>query len=439
MSDLFGKIGFVLETYWQGMVGIERQFYAERIAGVQNTKLKRLIHHCFKNTKYYGEIFRRAGIGPGEIKTVQDLSRIPILTKGELRARFWDFLPRQLPKCRVSQTSGSTGVPVCILSDRSSRMFNSAAVIRYRQALGVGFVGGAILTPLKTGNEPYIKKAGWTFLQGIHKTYYVNPYVDSSENGRYARRLLTKIKRPAIIGITPAVKALAYKIRDGDFPAFEPRAILTVGERLTPEVKGLIESTFGTKVSDIYACNEGGDIGWQCPQSGGYHINADNVIVEILKGDEPVADGETGEVVITDLNRYAMPIIRYKNGDLARFKKEACPCGCKLPMIAEIIGRSGEDICLPGGKMMPWNQLKSAMNHPQIRHFQLVQNEDSSFKVKYVAEKEADIKSIEKLLLYRYENLLSSSIAIKIERVRTIRQAPSGKSKLVISHYKGTK
>ena len=105
-------------------------------------------------------------------------------------------------------------------------------------------------------------------------------------------------------------------------------------------------------------------------------------------------------------------------------------------MLAEIIGRTGEDIFLPSGKTIPWNQLKSLMNHPQIRQFQLVQSQDSSLTVRYVPEKNADIKQLDKLLLYRCSKLLGSSVALKIEKSSTIPPASSGKSKLVISHYK---
>ncbi|MCK4786700.1 MAG: hypothetical protein KAV87_23275, partial [Desulfobacteraceae bacterium] len=167
MTKLLSKIGLGLGTYWQAWSAIVRQFEPEEIIKVQNAKLQRLIRYSFNNIKYYREVFEQVGIGPEQIKIVKDLHKVPYLTKKELRERFWDFLPRELPASRISRTSGSTGIPVCILSDRNSRMFNSATVIRYRRALGIGLIGKPILTPLKTANEPYRKKAHWTYLQGI--------------------------------------------------------------------------------------------------------------------------------------------------------------------------------------------------------------------------------------------------------------------------------
>ncbi len=432
MAALLEKINLTLTTYYKAFQFIKRQDDPGQIAEVQGKKLHKLMSYCYENIKYYRELFDLAGIKPRHIRTVKDMCRIPLLTKKDLRERFWDFLPKELPPCRVSRTSGSTGVPVCILSDRSSRLFNSASVIRCRKALGIPVVGGVILTPLKTENDPE-KEAHWTFLQGVHRTYYINPYIYNSE---YEKIQLKKLRRPVLIGITPAIRALAYKICDGLLPRLKPKAVLTTGEYLSQEVRDLLESTFGTKVSDIYACNEAGDIAWQCKKGQLYHINADNCIVEILKDGKCVEKGQTGEVAITNLNRYSMPIIRYKNGDLAKLGTEDCSCGCRLPIISEIIGRTGEDIFLPDGEIVPWNQLKGFMNHPGIRQFQLIQNKDHSLVIKFIAEKNSDIEQIEKLLTYRFSTAIGTSIRIKFFVVDTIPPSASGKSKLVISNIR---
>jgi len=435
MMTFLNKVELGLHTYYQAQRAIRRQYDLGKIRRIQSARLQSVIHYCSDNIKYYKEVFQQAGVNPDKIKTSDDLDSIPILTKKELRDRFWDFLPSTLPECRVTRTSGSTGVPACFFSDRISRKFNSAAVIRSRRAAGIPLIGRPILTPLKTEHERH-KEPHWTFLQGIHKTYYINPYLDSSDNTKYAEKLLRKLRKPAVLGITPATRTLAQKVRDGVFPSFQPSAVLTTGESLSPKVRELLESTFQTKVMDIYGCSEAGEVAWQCHLGRGYHINADNCIVEIVKDNKPVTDGQVGEVIVTNLNRCAMPIIRYKNGDLARLSEETCPCGCKLPMIAEILGRTGEDMFLPNGKAIPWNQLKSLMTHQHIRKFQLVQNEDGSIVIRYIPEDIADTKQLDGLLLYRYRNLVGDSVKIKIERTASIPPANSGKSKLVISHYK---
>ena len=128
MTTCLEKINLTLITYYKTWQFMRRQNDPNEIAKVQNEKLQKLVKHCYENIKYYRELFDKHYIRPKQIKTVKDLCRIPILTKKELREQFWDFLPKELPPCRVSRTSGSTGIPVCILSDRSSRLFNSASV-----------------------------------------------------------------------------------------------------------------------------------------------------------------------------------------------------------------------------------------------------------------------------------------------------------------------
>ena len=115
---------------------------------------RRLVRDSVRNVKFYQERFRRAGIDPAHVRTIKDLQRLPFLTKEELRSQFWDFLPHDLPACRVSRTSGSTGIPVCLFSDWRSRRANSGAVIRSRCAAGIPLWGRPILALLKTDSEP---------------------------------------------------------------------------------------------------------------------------------------------------------------------------------------------------------------------------------------------------------------------------------------------
>jgi len=439
MKTLYDKVSLILATYAHAHAAIRRQFNYQAVIETRNRKLQKLIRYALRNIKYYRELFATAAIDPEQIRTAEDLRLVPVLTKEQIRERFWDFLPSDLPQCRIRRTSGSTGAPLCVLSDRSSRMFNSAAVIRYRNALGVGFIAKPILTPLKTPDQLCTRKYHWTFLQGIHKTYYINPYLDSKRHVEHTAKLLRRLKNPALIGITPAIRTLAHKIHDRIFPAFRPCAVLTTGEYLDPKVRSLLESVFETKVTDIYACTEAGDIAWQCHLARQYHINAENCIVEILKNDIPVPNGHPGEVVITNLNRYAMPIIRYKTGDIATLTNQSCPCGCRLPTIEKIVGRTGRDIILPNEKIVPWQQLKGLMNDPRIRQFQLIQDHKARLTIKYVPERNTDTQAIKSLLLRRFEDLLGNKMPIEIRQVTQIAPAPGGKTMLVVSNYKPAK
>lgn len=437
MTNIIDKISLTGKTYLEAYRSMKRQYSPDKLHLMRNKKLRHLVEYSYYNIKYYRELFDKSGITPSDIKTLEDIEKIPITTKQDLRSRFWDFLPHNMPKCRVYRTSGSTGVPVCIFSDDNSRLHNSAAVIRSRSAMGLPFASHPILTLLKNETEPIFKAPHWTYLQGIHKTYYINPYIDSDENIEYANNILRLLKKPAIISITPALACFAEKVNKGVFfKPDDPCSLSTVGDTLSQQTRCSIESVFGVMVNDVYACSEIGEVAWQCSKGEGYHINADNVILEIIKDGMPSNSNEVGEVVVTNLNRFAMPFIRYANGDLSEFLTEECPCGCKLPMLKRIVGRSGQDIQLPNGKKVPWNHLKGFMNHPHVRQFQLVQSKKGDFLVKYVKESGVDSHWLETLLLERFNAILNNQIPIHFACVKTIPPASNGKNKLVFSSYR---
>lgn len=430
------KILFIYKTYLQAHRASRCKNLPDKLRSIRILKMQKLINYSYRNIKYYREIFDSVGVKPEDIKTIEDIKKIPITTKQDLRTRFWDFLPKKLPECRVSRTSGSTGIPVCILSDANSRLHNSAAVIRSRLAMGVPLIGKPILALLKNKTEPIYKPSHWTYLQGIHKTYYLNPYIDSDENIEHVDKILKILKSPAILAITPAVRMLAEKIKDHVYiKPDKPCCISTWGDTLTSQTRHIIESVFGVVVTDNFGCNEMGEIAWQCKQAKGYHINMDNVILEVLKDGKDSGYGNVGEAVVTNLNRYAMPFIRFAIGDLVKLSTEKCPCGCKLPILSEIVGRSGQDVKLPDGKIVPWNHLKGFMNHPDIRQFQLVQNKDASLTIKFIPEQKYSIEQTKKILATRFKGVLGNSIGIEFSVVEKIDPAPSGKSKLVICHY----
>jgi len=433
MAGMLHKVGYLFGGYWEAAHAIRRQYHPQAIRATQDARLRHLVRYSFDHIKYYREAFQRAGVRPEQIESIDDLHRLPLLTKHELRNQFWDFLPRDLPACRVTRTSGSSGTPVCIFADWHSRRMNSAATIRFFRAVGMPVAGHAILTLLKTEQEG-ARASHWVVAQGLCRKYYLNPHVTSRANREYAGALIARLGRPSLTGIASALRAFARGVRDGVFPSFTPARIISGGELLLPEGRELIESTFQTRVLDIYACNETRTIAWQCGD-GGYHINADNVIVEIVRDGRPVPDGEMGEVVLTDLNRHVMPIIRYRNGDMARRMAGFCSCRCKLPLLAEIIGRTGENVRLPDGRVVLWNLLKSHMTHPGIRQFQLVQVRDGALIVKYVPEPGSEVTQTDALLERRFRDLLGDAIPVRMEHVERIEPAPSGKTSLVISHY----
>ncbi len=436
MSSFFSKAMLASRTYSRAFAGIRRESDRRALETCRERKLRLLIEYAYESIPFYRELFHEARIKPADIRSTTDLCRIPVLEKDMVRQRYWDFFPDEISASRVNRTSGSTGMPLCILSDESSRENNSAAVIRARRAVGIPLVGTQILSPLRTLGQRS-KASHWTFLQGLHRTSYVNPYIDDDEIIQNGIDVLESLSRHAVIGLTSAVLALALRIQNGVFPRITPVAVMTMGEGLQEGTREVLKAVFQCPVSDIYACNEAGDMAFQCAVQKGYHINIDNVVLEVEKNGKPAEYGEAGEVIITNLNRFAMPFIRYRTGDSAVLAGEPCPCGSKLPLLQQIVGRVSNDLKVPGGKVIPWKEIRDAMVLPGICRYQVRQDRQGNLRVRIQEVSNRSSPEIHRTLLSRFERIFDDSVQIDFESVEDIPLAPSGKTHYVVSEYAG--
>jgi phenylacetate-CoA ligase len=165
-------------------------------------------------------------------------------------------------------------------------------------------------------------------------------YISISESQDNILKMINRYQPDIILGYCSIVKDLAKKIKDENIRGIFPKMIFLTGEALTTEDRIYISSIFNTEVFHYYATNECGLIAWECKEHSGYHINSDNVIVEFIKEDGTYAKaGEEGEIVLTNLNSYTMPFIRYRIGDIGIPSDEKCPCERNLPLMKMLTGR----------------------------------------------------------------------------------------------------
>jgi len=165
---------------------------------------------------------------------------------------------------------------------------------------------------------------------------------------------IRRIRPKVILSHATPLVTLAKYMNDMELSAGHITAILTSAEMLLPTERELIEDAFNTKVYDYYGNRETNLIAAQCQERGGYHVSAENGVIEVVDGDgHKVGEGQTGEVVITDFHNYVMPLIRYRIGDLAEATYRKCPCGLELPLIKNFVGRKLEIIRTPSGHAVP--------------------------------------------------------------------------------------
>jgi phenylacetate-CoA ligase len=195
-----------------------------------------------------------------------------------------------------------------------------------------------------------------------------------------------------------------------------------------------IRSVFQAEIFDYYSSNECGIIAWECREHSGYHIDSDNIIVELMKNGKPVPPGEEGEVVVTVLDSYAMPFIRYLLGDIAISMNERCRCGRGFPMLKMVTGRSNDCILLSNGRAVSPFLLTCAIEDiPGITKYQIIQEDLNKVKIKIVKNEEmpdVDLLTIEQSI----RALLDNTVEVEVLSVEEItRDTKTNKYRTVIS------
>jgi phenylacetate-CoA ligase len=360
-----------LQTLW-AYRGLLRTQWLDRahLQALQEAKLRRLVEHAYRTVPYYRRRFDEAGIGPEAIRTAADLARLPPTTKADLQAAGLDaILSSAFRKEDLvpEHTSGSTGRPFTTWFDRRFVDLRNAMFLR---ALGIaGYRPGHRLM-LVTSDRPTASKPllRWR-------------YVSIREPGERALAELRAFRPDVLYGcVTPLRQmALAAKATQASLPPL--RAVVTTAESLDRPTRRLLAEAFGTAVLDIYGLTETGMVAFECDRHDGYHLAEDTAIVELL----PTGRGDESSLVVTNLELYGMPLIRYQTGDLARpGPTGACGCGRALARIAAIEGRAVDSLRLPDEQTLSPYRLTLALEHIEgLLRYQVIQHALGSFVVRF--------------------------------------------------------
>ena len=351
--------------YWQKDI---ETMGRDQLQELQLTRLKETVKHA-ANSPFYKEVFEKNGITPDSIQTLDDLRKIPFTTKNDLRSHYpFGMAAIPIQKCvRIHSSSGTTGNPTVVLHSAKDldQWANQVARCMYMVGLrdtdvfqntsgygmftgGLGFQYGAerlgaLTVPAAAGNTKrqikFITDFGTTCLHIIPS---------------YATRLAEVMYE---MGIDPRRDTKLHTVCIGAEPHSE-------------EQRKRIEQLLGVKAYNCFGMSEmnGPGVAFECPEQNGLHIWEDYVIPEIIKPQtlEPVPEGEIGELVLTTINREAMPLLRYRTRDLTRFIPGECPCGRTHRRLARFVGRSDDMIILKGVNIFPIQIEKILMNFKEL-------------------------------------------------------------------------
>ena len=379
----------------------------EQIRSYQERRLRALINHAYNNVPYYRNLFN-SRIPP--IHTLADLQTHPLLEKSTIRSHFSELLsdnhdPKKILKVT---TSGSTGEPFVIYADQHQLEMRWAANLRSIEWTGYRFGDKQARLWHQTIGMSRTQILRERIDAWFNRRIFIPAYEMTDENLPATVERLMKFQPALIDGYAESFNFLAYYFKHSELQGIHPKGIISSAQVLPPQSRKSIESAFNCRVFDKYGSREFSGIAYESDGHAGHLVVAENYIVEILKDGRPALPGELGEVVITDLNNYCMPLIRYRIGDLAVAMDNSVksPCGRGLPRIGRIEGRTQAVILGANGRYIPGTFFMHYFKdyETDIRQFQIIQEREGELILNIVTSPATPTTRISELLkgLYPY-------------------------------------
>ena len=346
----------------------------EAMRAIQNEKLLKQVRHVWEDVPYYRKKMEEKGVTPDDIRSVDDLHKLPFLSKKDLRDAYpYGLLGRPLKECvRIHSTSGTTGKRVVafytqhdidLWEDCCARAITAAGgtdedVCQVAYGFGL-FTGGAGLNG------------------GSHKVGCLTIPISSGNTDRQI--MFINDLQATIICCTPSYAAyLGERMKEmglgpDDIPL---KAGIFGAEAWSEEMRQDIEKTMGIKAYDIYGLTElsGPGVSFECSEQRGMHVNEDHFIPEIIDPDteEILPIGSEGELVFTALDKEAFPMIRYRTRDICRLSREKCSCGRTLIRMAKPKGRSDDMLIIRGVNVFPSQIETVLLNQGYAANYQII-------------------------------------------------------------------
>ena len=410
----------------------------ERLRALQLERLRALLRRAWEQVPYYRPLLEEAGLEGGRIERLEDLARLPFLTKTVIRERFAALRARDARGLRTFNTGGSTGEPLQFLIGTERVSHDVAAKWRATRWWGVD-VGDreAVVwgSPIELGAQDRIR----AMRDAVLRTR-LYPAFEMSEARMDAYLEALRRQRPAMVfGYPSSIELLAAHARRRGVRLDDVgvRVVFTTAETLYPHQREAIAEAFGCPVANGYGGRDSGFIAHECPE-GGMHLTAEDIVLELVDAEgRAVPLGEPGEVVVTHLATGDFPFVRYRTGDVAVLGTGPCPCGRGLPVLKEVQGRTTDFIVARDGTVMHALALIYVLRElPGVASFRIVQ-ESLDRTVVEVVPGEGYGESVRGRIREGIAARLGEGVEVVVREVAAIPRTRSGKHRYVESRVGG--
>jgi len=405
----------------------------ERLDELRNAKLARLVDHALAASPYWSRTLRERGVGPGDVRTLADLSRLPVLTREAVRAHRDDIRARGLPKRRVleNSTGGSTGSNVTFWVDRECWRWRDAITLRMWRNLGLQPGDPLVQVWGSPMDEKWAGRLRKRVRFVLDNRRLVTAYALDDPHLVELSSKIASMRPRALMGYASVLDLLASRVARGTVPwtPIEGLVIISASETLFPEQRRNIETVLGARVVNLYGCREFGLVALEC-EAGSLHATDERLVVELL----PEPHGQGSRVVVTDLDNHAFPFLRYEIGDLADGDPAPCACGRAHTRLAAVRGRTFDVIRSPNGQAVGgtfWSLLlRTAVSG--IDTWQVVQQEPDLLEIKTTPPRGLD-ETGRVRIREEVRKALGEEMRIAFSEAERLPPLPSGKHRFVVA------
>lgn len=420
-----------------------KQFLRQDQAGLSNgsttvTLLEELLNHCREKVPYYRNVMKKIG-GSFLPDPEQHLQEFPILTKDIIRQHFEELKAGDLSQRKwfIETSGGSTGEPIKLIQDQEFNSRSLATALLYSKWAGAE-LGQPEIRLWGSSREVAQGTLGLkaTFFNFLTNTCYLNAFQMTPEKMFSYIKIFNQKRPKVIIAYAQAVYELARFAEQEQIPVIPQKAIITSAGTLYPFMRDKIENVFQCKVFNRYGSREVGAIACQCQAGNGLHVAPWGNYIEIVDDHGTVVPrGTAGNILVTSLGNYAMPLIRYQIGDRGILSPEStCACGRKGQLLQQILGRTYDAFRKKDGTIIDGAYFSQLVySRGWVRKYQITQQTYSDIIFKIVpACRDFDSTELEDIS-YRTKRIMGENCNVKFELVDEIPPSPSGKFRYTVS------
>jgi phenylacetate-CoA ligase len=425
-----GEYNYFLKKFKQN-----RNLTREELVTINEKRYREFILKAIDNSAYYKELYK--GIeNPEDIKNI---SKLPIVSKEDLRSNIDKVVIRTNEKLGSSKTGGTTGKSLQVYTRRVNQQERFAMLDDFRGRFGyelgkktAWFSGKTLLT-----NRDIKKNRFWK-TDVFNKVRYYSTFHIKDEYLKYYVEDLIKFQPEYLSGFPSTMYDIAkYGLKHNyDFPSNSVKAIFPTAESVTPDMRKTIETFFKTKMYDQYASSEGAPFIFEC-KAGNLHLELQSGVFEVLdENDKPT---QSGRLVVTSFTTEATPLIRYDIGDSITLEDESkvCSCGNNNPMVKEILGRIDDYVYSPeNGKINIVNIANAIKDVRGVIRYQIIQDDLNKLLFKIVIDSSVYNKNEEKRFVNNWKERVGEKMDFKLEYVDVIPNEASGKFRIVKNNVK---